>query len=35
MEQIFVLHQLELAHQAEAAEHFREVYALGSVSITI
>ena len=32
MEQIFVLPQLELAHQAQ---HFLEIYALGSVSIPI
>ena len=30
MEQIFVLPQLELAHQAV---HFLEIYALGSVSL--
>ena len=32
MEQIFVLPQLELAHQAQ---HFLEIYALGSVPIPI
>ena len=32
MEQIFVLPQLELAHQAE---HLLEIYALGSLSITL
>ena len=32
MEQIFVLPQLQLAHQAE---HFHEIYALSSVSISL